>query len=180
LAATDRVTVFGTQSGDRFWTNVFYVNALTLAEAASWANIGIATAIQSQLNSAFTIVKTVVDHLADDTFVTTPLALVCGSVNAGYLPLFNTVKVDISVAGFGRNDGKFFRGWLVEAIVTDGQIDAGARSSFEDTINGLIADSTAAGVDLVDNQGNLWQVASVRSAIQMRQLHRRRKKVVVP
>ncbi len=180
MAATDKITVFGTQTGDRFWTNVFYVNALTLAEAASWANIGIATAIQSQLNSAFTIVKTVTDHLADDTFVTTPLALVGASVNAGFLPLFNTVKVDISVTGFGRNDGKFFRGWLVEAVVTDGQIDGTARGNYEDTVNGLIADSTAAGVDLVDKDGNLWEVASVRAAIQMRQLHRKRKKVVVP
>lgn len=180
MAATDRITVFGTQLGDRFWTNVFYVNALTLAEAASWGTIGIATAIQSQLNSVFTIVKVVTDHLADDTFITNPLSLVGSSVNGGYLPLFNTVKVDISVAGSGRPDGKFFRGWLVEAVVEDGKIIDTAIDNYNDTINGLISDSAAAGVDLVDKDGHVWEVATTRQAIQMRQLHRKRKKVVTP
>jgi hypothetical protein len=136
--------------------------------------------MQEQLDSSFSIVKTLVDHLADDTFVSTPLALPGLSTNGHYLPLFNTVKVDVIVGGHGRNDGKFLRGWLVETVVDDGQIADSARTAYETTMNGLISDSTAGGVDIVDKDGNLWQTASVRAKIQMRQEHRKRKKVVTP
>ncbi len=130
----------------------------------------------SELNEAFSCVKTVVNHLADDTFVTTSLSQV-GAVTGDFIPLFNTVKVDITVAGHGRNDGKFVRGWLHEGVISEGKIDSSVRTAFEGVFSGLITDSTAAGVDLVDLDGNLWLTASVREAIQMRQLHRRRKKV---
>lgn len=178
-AATDKVQIFFTKDGSRFWTNVFHVNALTLDAAAAWANVILASAMVAEMNEAFSAVKTVVDHLADDTFVSTPISIP-GAVTGDWLPLFNTVKADIAVAGHGRNDGKFIRGWLHEGIVTDGNIDPSVVGAFDTILNGLIADSTAAGVDLVDADGNLWQVASCRAAIQERQLHRRRKKKVGP
>jgi len=179
MPVTDKVQIFFTKDGSRFWTNVYHVNATTIDAAASWANTILASAMQIQLNSAFSIVKTVVDHLADDTFVSTPLALP-GSISGDYLPLFNTAKIDIAVAGHGRNDGKFMRGWLHEGIVTNGVIDESVRGAFETVFSDLIADSTADGTDLVDDAGNLWLTASCRAAVQERQLHRRRKKVVVP
>jgi len=90
------------------------------------------------------------------------------------------VTVDFAVAGHGRNDKKFVRGWLQEAIVSNGQIQDTPRATIEGIFNDLISDSTAAGVDLVDADGNLWLTATVRQAIGMRQLHRKRKKVVTP
>lgn len=179
MAATDKVQIFFTRDGERFWTNVYHVNALTLDAAAAWANTVLASAMTIQLNEDFSVVKTVVDHLGDDTFVSTPLSLP-GEVSGSWLSLFNTVKVDIAVAGNGRNDGKFIRGWLHEGLVTDGQIDSAIRTAFEGVFSDLIADSTAAGVDLVDDAGNLWLTATVRANVQERQLHRRRKRVVVP
>jgi len=180
MAATDKVQIFFTKDGSRFWTNVYHVNALTLDAAAAWANIVLAGAMTNQLCDVFHVAKTVVDHLADDTFVSTPLNLVGEVTETEILPLFNTVKVDIAVAGNGRNDGKFIRGWLRESVMTDGAIASAALSAFDDIFSGLIADSTAAGVDLCDADGNLWLTATCRPAIQERQLHRRRKKVVAP
>jgi hypothetical protein len=175
MPVTDKVQIFFTKTGDRFWTNVFHVNAVNVDAAAAWSVTFLASAMQSELNNAFSIVKTVVDHLADNSFVSTPLALT-GAVSGDYLPLFNTVKVDISVAGHGRNDGKFVRGWLHEGIVTNGVIDSSVRTAFEGVFDTLIADSTADGVDLVDDAGNLWLTASVRQNVQERQLHRRRRR----
>lgn len=177
MAATDRVQIFFTKTGDRFWTNVFYVNALNIDAASSWANVVLATAMVSELNEAFRCVKTLVDHLADDTFASTPLNLP-GETAGSYLPLFATACVDISVTGHGRNDKKFIRGWLHEGITTDGNIDDAVRTAFDDVLNGLIADSTASGVDLVDKDGHLWELATTRLAITGRQEHRRRKKIV--
>jgi hypothetical protein len=178
MAATDKVQIFMVGADNRPWTNVFHVNATTLDAAAGWAVNFCVPALVSELNSAFSAVKIVVDHLTDDTFVSLPISIP-GVVSGDWLPLFNTVKVDIQVAGHGRNDGKFVRGWLHEGIVTDGVIDESVRGAFDDKWNGLIADSTADGTDLVDKDGNLWLVATARATIQERQRHRRRKKKVV-
>lgn len=169
-----------TRDGTRFWTNVYHVNALTLSAAASFANTVIAPMHQSQLYEDFSVVKTLVDHLADDTFVSTPLALPGLSEAVDFLPLFNTVKVNIAVDGFGRNDFKFIRGWLSEASIENGQINPSSIAVYQGLFDELISDGTAAGVDLVDSQGNLWLTAAVQQAVQMRQLHRRRARVVTP
>jgi hypothetical protein len=178
MAATDKVTVFFTRTGDRFWTNVWHVNSLTMAAAVAWANTTLVPAMASQMGDQFSIVRTVVDHLADDTFETTPLS-VPGDVTGDFLPLFNTVKVLFPITG-GRPDYKFVRGWLQEASQTDGNVTDAAIAVIADIFDTLITDSNTAGVDLVDTAGSLYTISSVQRAVQMRQLHRRRKKVVVP
>jgi len=180
MAATDRIQIFMTLTGDRFWTNVFHVNALTVDTAASFANTVLAPALAAPMDGSFRVIKTLVSHIADDTFVTTPLNIAGGSAGSPYLALFNTVKVLIGVAGHGRNDYKFLRGVVTEANQNNGQLDSGVMAAVDAIWNGVIADGTAAGVDMVDTQGNLWLVASVQKAVQMRQLHRKRKKVLVP
>ena len=180
MAATDKVQIFFTQTGDRFWTNVYHVNALTLDAAAAWANTVLVGAMAPQLHEDFRIVKTVVDHLADDSFISTPLNIPGTSEALDYLPLFNTVKVNVAVAGHGRNDYKFIRGWLSEASVEDGLINPSSLAVYQGLFEDLIADSTAAGVDLVDTDGNLWTTPAVQAAVQMRQLHRHRRRVVTP
>lgn len=180
MAATDRIQIFGTQSGDRFWTNVFHVNALTIDAAAAFANDVIAPGLIDHMLSQFKIVRTLVSHLADNSFVTTPLNLTGAIAGGDFLPLFNTIKVDISVTGHGRNDFKYLRGSLAESQQTNGQLTPEFIALVQATWEGLIADGTAAGVDLVDTQGNLWEVPTVQAAVQMRQLHRRRRRVVGP
>jgi hypothetical protein len=179
MAATDKIQIFGTQSGDRFWTNVFHVNALDIDAAASFANTVIVPALADHMLSQFKIVRSLVSHLADASFVTTPLD-VAGVVAGGdFLPLFNTIKVNIAVTGHGRNDFKYLRGALAESQQTDGQLTDAFIALVEATWAGLIADGTAAGVDLVDTAGNLWETATVQPSVQMRQLHRKRRRVVV-
>ena len=180
MAATDRVQVFMTLTGDRFWTNVFHVNAVDLDAAAAWANIVLVPVIALPMDGSFKVVKTLVNHLADDTFVTTPMNIPGGASGSPYLPLFNTVKMLIAVAGHGRNDYKFLRGIISEANQTNGQLDAGLVSGMASAWDDLITDSSASGVDLVDDAGNLWLTSTCQQAVQMRQLHRKRKKVVVP
>lgn len=178
MAATDRIQVFMTLTGERFWTNVFHVNALTIDAAASFANIVLAPACAEPMDGSFRVVKTLVSHIADDTFVTTPLNIQGGGSGSPYLALFNTVKVLIGVGGYGRNDYKFFRGILTEMNQNNGLVETSLMTAMDTLWNGVIADGTASGVDLVDNEGNLWLVASTQRAVQMRQLHRKRKKLV--
>lgn len=179
MAATDKVQIFFTRTGDRFWTNVFNVNALDLASAVAWANTILATSMTEQLGDMFSCVRTVVNHLADDTFASTPLNIP-GGASGSFLPLFDTIKVNVSVAGFGRPDYKFIRGWLQEASTEDGDITDAAIAVIQGIFEDLISTSTSGGVDIVDADGHVWETPAVQQAIQMRQLHRRRKKVVTP
>lgn len=175
MAATARIQMFSTFTGDRFWTNVFHVNAIDLNSAASFANIVIAPALAEHMDGSFRVVKSLVSDLSNDDFIDTPLNEVGDLSGSAYLPLFNTIKVLISVDGLGRNDSKFLRGGVTEARQINGQLEAAVITAVEATWNGLIADGNAAGVDLVDTDGNLWLVATCQAAVQMRQLHRRRK-----
>lgn len=158
---------------------MFNVNALTLADAVAWANTILAPSMTEQLGTQFSCVRTVVNHLADDTFASTPLSIP-GAASGDFLPLFNTIKVNVSVTGFGRPDYKFVRGWLQEVSVTDGQIESAAIAVFQGIFEDLITDSTASAVDICDADGNTWTTPAIQPSVQMRQLHRRRKKVVTP
>jgi hypothetical protein len=180
MPVTDKIQVFMTLSGDRFWTNVFHVNATDIDAAAAFANIVLAPTLALPMDGSFKVVKTLVSHLADDSFVTTPMSLPGGASGSAYLPLFNTVRILISVAGHGRNDSKYLRGIISEINQTNGQLESATVSAMAALYDTLITDASASGVDLVDSQGNLWQTATCQQAIQMRQLHRKRKKVVVP
>lgn len=171
--------VFMTQTGDRFWTNVYHFNVTTISAAASFANTTVVAGHQSVMSDDFRVVKTLISDPASDEFVSTPLNLAGDIAGVQYLPLFNTVKVNISVDGFGRNDYKFYRASVFEQNSENGVINGATITLFDDMVNGLIADGAAAGCDLVDNVGNLWVLASTQPAIQMRQLHRKRKKIVV-
>jgi len=180
LAATDRIQMFMTQTGDRFWTNVFFVNALTLADASIAASTLIGPALADQMDGSFKVVKALTSHLADNSFESVPLNITGALSGSAFLPLFNTIRMLISVTGSGRNDSKYLRGGVTEARQINAQLDSAVVTAMESTWNTLIADMTASGVDLVDNEGNAWQIATCQQAVQMRQLHRKRKKVVVP
>jgi len=177
MAATDRIQVFFTQTGDRFWTNVFHVNATDIDAAAAFANIVLVPSMLVPMDGLFKAVKTLVSHLADDTIVTTPMSLPGGASGSAFLPLFNTVKMLFTVAGHGRNDYKFLRGIVSEANHTNGQLDSATVTAMVTRWDTLIDTASASGVDLVDTDGNLWLTSVCQQAVQMRQLHRRRKRV---
>lgn len=168
--------IFGTE---RPWTNVYHINAASLADAADAARIQIAAAEASMLNVGAEIVKILTSNPADHTFIHDATSIAGENATSSLLPLFCTMKVNVSVAGFGRVDYKFYRGFLDETNTEDFLIDGATITAVEGIINGLISDMTAASTPLVDNVGNLWQVASVQSAVQDRQRHRRRKKKVL-
>lgn len=116
-----------------------------------------------------------------DVFVIVPFNLVGTAYDAAAfdtLPLFNTVRVDISVAGLGRPSRKFFRSPVGEQWIVDGNLDLTVVSLFNNQMNGLIADMAAGDCPLVDPDNQLWQTAVTKVAVQMRQLHRKRRRAV--
>jgi len=175
-----RVQVFKTQNSLRFWTNVYHIEGPDIEAVAAFSNIVLAVGEASLMDGSFIVSKTLVDDTTSNDFISTPLAIPGSLSGVSVLPLYNTVKVNVSVAGFGRNDYKFYRGGLTEAGQTNGVLETAVQDAYEDMVNAFIADATAAGLDMVDNAGNLWQVAETQPAVQMRQLHRRRRRVGEP
>jgi len=175
-----KAQVFKTNNDTRFWTNVYHLEAVDLPAAAAFANTTIATAESTLLDGSIHVSKTIVSDPASDDFVTTPLNIPGAMSGVSLLPFYNTVKVNVSVAGFGRNDYKFYRGGLTEAGQTNGVLETALVAAYDAMVDGIIADGGAAGVDLVDNVGNLWLVAATQSNVQMRQLHRRRRSLGAP
>lgn len=101
------------------------------------------------------------------------------TATAPILPLFNTCRVDIDVEGFGRPSRKYYRLPLAEDEVANALIGGTTLSGVEAAVTGAItAVDTAGGGDgeLVDPDGQSWIVATAQQKIQMRQLHRRRRR----
>jgi hypothetical protein len=177
MPVTHKIQVFKTLTGDRFWTNVYHVNATTLSAAAAFANTLLVTFEQTILLDDFLITKTLVSEVPSGAFVDTPLSLPGTEGSGEYYPLYNTIRALISVAGGGRVDSKFYRGGISEGNVVNGILGSTLQDLITDGLSDLISDATASGVDLVDNEGNAWVFAACQPNVQMRQLHRRRKHV---
>lgn len=169
--------IFGTE---RPWTNVYHVDAATLLDASDAVIAQIVPFEQSILNVGAEIVKVLVSDPETDEFIGTALSLPGTNSTTSLLPLFCTMRARINVAGFGRNDSKYYRGFLDESNTEDFLIDGATISAVEGLIDGLIGDMITASTPLVDNEGNAWQTSSVQSAVQDRQRHRRRRRVVEP
>lgn len=98
--------------------------------------------------------------------------------NADYLPLFNTIRMNMSTADSdpGR---KYYRIPVPETQQTNGTLAGAYVSSLNGLINTYMV-ATDALQHLVTPKGNRITSAAMFPNVQMRQLHRRRKKKVTP
>ena len=167
---------------NRPWSNRYIVSAEDL-QAARNAAISITAAEVLLHNQATVLTYARVSTLipGDGSYVTVP-------TNAGgqrpnptdNLPLWNTLRVDITVAGGGRPSRKYYRPPLGESDVNNYQIEPTIASLFTTTLNDLIGDLETNGTPLVDPDGQEWLNATTITRVQMRQLHRRRRRRPAP
>jgi len=65
---------------------------------------------------------------------------------------------------------------VTESLQNDGFLTSGAQGEVDTRLTTLITDMNAAGVPLVSSQGEAYSNVSVQSAVQMRQMHRKRRR----
>lgn len=180
-----RVQVFKQLDGsDREWSNTYLVDAADLA-SASLAAAPIPTHEQPLHGDNVTITRMRVSDTTEDTdvFDIIPLGLIGTAFSAAdseWLPLYNTIRVDIGVAGGGRPSRKYYRSPVWEDAQVNGRLNASIKTLFDGTIADLISDVSTAGGTLVDPDGQEWTTPNTLLPVQMRQLHRKRKKTVAP
>lgn len=165
-------------TGGREWTNVYIVEAPDLLTAGD-AGFIIKNAEKLFHKNQTVLTKMRISDVSPltDAFVVVPLNEVCTGGNAiEYWPLFNTVRVDFQAQGFGRPSRKYYRLPLVEADVEDGVIFLGLSSTILGALSDMLTDLNGNSTPLVDPQGQLLGPPVVYSPVQMRQLHRKRRR----
>lgn len=179
--ATIRVQVFYQRGEGDKWTNVYHLSVTDLAEAISSFTTFMKPTLLDLLSPSCRIVKVLASSLVDDTFIESAVETAGTSgFTDSLLPFFNCAKVLVGTASLGRPDVKFMKGWLTEAMTASGVIDPARVSELATAFNEMISDLDGNGTPLVADDAGLWGLASVQPNIQMRQMHRRRKRTTTP
>ncbi len=159
------------------WSNVWHVNAADITTASDAVAGFMVPDLLPLLDNSAQIVSTLISDEASTQFVTTPVGANGTSTASGdLLPLYNSAKVFFSDGSLGRPDYKYFKGFVTESIQTNGDLTSGAIGVLETRMTTLIADMDANGAPLVSTDNDPYASASAQTAVQMRQMHRKRKK----
>lgn len=159
------------------WSNVWHIVAADLSSAATALNVTGIPSLLEVLHNGAQIASTLVSDPASNAFITTPIALAgTSTASDDLLPLYNSAKVLFPSSTFGRPDYKYFKGFVTESVQTAGNINSGTRTAVKGIIDGFITDMAAAGGVLVSLNGEEYVDCTVQQAVQMRQMHRKRRR----
>lgn len=161
------------------WSNVWFCTADDILTASvEWTVTGVPD-LQPILDTTCSIVSVLISDPASDEFITVPINVGGSkSSSADLLPLFNSAKILIPTPGFGRPDLKYIKGNIAEPDQTAGVLTSGAQAELDGRLSVLISDMNTAGVPLVSHEGDPYTNVSVQPAVQMRQMHRKRRRSV--
>jgi len=179
--ATTRLQVFYQEGEGEKWSNVYHLDVTTLTDAITAFTTDMQAALLSILHSSCRIVKVLASSLTDDTFVEASIEEAGTSAfTDSRLPFFNSVRVLAATTGLGAPDSKFIKGWLTEGNSSSGSIDSIALADLVTALVDMRSDLTGNDTPLVSESGDLWGTITAKPIIQMRQMHRKRKKVTPP
>lgn len=179
--AVFRIQVNYTKGLTGKWSNVWHVNAADMVAAVASCVIGMEDHLLALLSTACTLKSYLVSDPATSAFFTEDRNSVGLNGDTGtLLPLYNSVKVLFPAEAFGRPDLKYLKGLVGENGQTDGSLDSGLRALVDEEIEAMIDDMAANSTPLCSNDGANYNNAAVQIAVQMRQMHRKRKKTSVP
>ena len=163
------------------WSNVWHVNAADLATAAAAFQASGVPDLLPLLDNSAQLVSLLVSDPATSTFITSILNAAGTSTASGdLLPLFNSAKAFFADGSNGRPDYKYLKGFITESIQTNGVITSGALGVIVSQLGTLIADMDTAGAPLVSADNDPYLTVTAQPDVQMRQMHRKRKKTVTP
>jgi hypothetical protein len=178
--AVFRVQVFYARAINEKWTNVYHVESASLTDAAANVDTAMTANLLSILNVSCQLVKYLISDSASPAFIETPKNLAGTNSDGGtMLPLFNSVKVRFPTAALGRPDYKYYKGFITEDSHVAGELTSGTQVTIFGALQNMLADMVIAGDTFVSHEGDLWSDPVVQPAVQMRQMHRKRKKTVV-
>jgi len=162
------------------WSNVWHIDAVDLVNAASIFNSAAVGGLLNLLHPTCTLLRLLCsDPASDDFTVTTVNQDGISDASGDLLPLYNSCKV-LFDQGLGRPDLKYFKGFVTEGVQAGGNFITGVQASVNSTIQDIIAAVQAEEANLCSEGGVEYNTSTVQLAVQMRQMHRKRRRVVVP
>lgn len=168
--------------GAQHWSNDYLLTTTDLIAAEGFGVI--LMAMERSIHGSvvnFNYVRTSTTLKGDRSFNHNPINLTGQIDYSGfeYLPLFNTVRVDLGTAG-SDPARKYFRIPVLEVNQSNGQLTTAIMASITAQVQNILPGGSNP-VPLVTTKGNVVVNASVHPQVQMRQLYRRGKlKVRIP
>ena len=163
------------------WSNVYHVDASDLAGVVAAFSSDMLPGMLPILHASARITKVLASSLTDASFLEEVIEQFgTSAATDGRLPLWNCVRALISTDAPGRPDVKFLKGYLTEGTIAVDLIESAAVTVLSTNFNAIISSMIANSTPLVSESGDAWIGAVIQPAIQMRQLHRKRKKTVTP
>lgn len=161
------------------WSNVWHTSTSTIDNAASvWATEAVPVLLPL-LHQDCTLDRLLVSNPLTKQFIIVPVNEQGTSGDSGsLLPLFNSARVLFPVPGFGRPDLKYLKGFLTETLVEDMNLLSTTSTGIKNQLNALIDLMDTNSVPLTSETGQLYSAAVVQDAVQMRQMHRKRRKKI--
>jgi hypothetical protein len=178
--------VFRVQVNYRFgltgkWSNVWHISGATLTDGADVFLATAVPALRTLLHPDCLMVSLLVSDEAGPTFITAPVNAFGTSSDSGeLLPLFNSVKALFADGSLGRPDYKYLKGIVTEGGQIDGDVAAALKLAVEGTLGTLLGDMEVAGFPLVSADNDQYVSVSAQPAVQMRQMHRKRRRTPTP
>lgn len=160
------------------WSNVWRVDAADLITASSAGNGAFLSDLRDVLHTSCKIVEVLARTPGvPGAFITTALSLAGTSTyGSSVLPLFNAAKVLFPDITGGRPDLKYFKGFLTEDNTGEELINSDALALLEAKVVAAISALSDAGAVPVNPRDNNYSVVTPQGAIQMRQMHRKRRR----
>lgn len=176
-----RVQVFESFGIEGKWSNVYHVVAVSLSAAQAAVNAGLIPGLQGVLDTGCTIDRVLISDTGSDAFIENPVNVPGTFTGSGsLLPLYNSMKVLFVTPGFGRPDLKYIKGLVGENVQSGGVLDPTFTTGMDVLFTALLAEMEADDAPLCSENGDLWTDVSVQSRVQMRQMHRRRRRAIAP
>jgi len=166
----------------REWSNDYVVDAGTLeAGVAALAIIYVAESSFHNVATQFTHAIVSSTTPFDNVFQSVPLNTPGERTDpADNLPLWNTLRLDVSAAGGGRPGRKFYRLPLGESDVSNYIIGSGLLGDVKTAMDGVISDLSGLGSPWLIGEGREALETFPFNKVQMRQLHRKRRRTPTP
>jgi|SRR5215212_3130419 len=172
-----RVQVNYTRGIGEKWSNVWHCTATGMADCIDdWTAVGVLD-LQPVLDSSCQLKSLLISEVGSDAFSTVDVNVAGSRSGSGdLLPLFNSAKVIFPDSAFGRPDLKYLKGLVTEADQTAGVLVPGTVTEIDTRITTLLSDMSTAGTILVTQAGTAYGSVTVQPAVQMRQMHRKRRR----
>lgn len=165
--------------GAEEWSNDYLTDLATLTEAHDFAVSLV------QLEESIHMAAVHFDYyrvssvlVGDRIFQHVPINANGGVANADFLPLFNTVRVDFQTAS-SDPARKYYRAPIAEGNQAGGVLSSDYINAVALALFTFLGDPELYG-NIVTTAGNKVITGTVHDLVQMRQLHRHKRKKVVP